>query len=402
MSTELSNHVRGAPAQSGFTLLELVVVMGLLSTFLLLLVQLVSSGAKLFDEGESGQDLADRTLVAHRAVELSVDLLAGPVTDPEAGEATVDARMIVHRIAGGVQSVDGPPLPEIPVLRATVSLTKAAEERLLREELRDYVLDQVGQLDDQALEMRVDELITGWPRRGRGEMLLLPWPLDESGEYFELRRRIRLSSPEFFTEDEYPIDALAEPRDLELDVGAMRRGSEVIATGLLHFDIELWSQRTTAWNSSGQGGPERVWDSARAGIFLAAGEQDGQFGLDKGFDSLRDARDDVFPRWIRVTMVVGRSPEVAPDAYLTRALGREDRELMLDREESVPGVAEPRYLKIGSEWVRFADHSGGRVDGLVRGVRGTTAVDHPSGTPVRVGRTLELYFQVPHGKDSDV
>ena len=67
MSTELSMNVPAARAQSGFTLLELVVVMGLLSTFLLLLVQLVSSGAKLFDEGESGQDLADRTLVAHRA-----------------------------------------------------------------------------------------------------------------------------------------------------------------------------------------------------------------------------------------------------------------------------------------------------------------------------------------------
>src|SRR5690606_17815068 len=44
---------------AGFTLLELVVAMGILTAFLVMLVQLLASGTRLVDDGERGQSLAD-------------------------------------------------------------------------------------------------------------------------------------------------------------------------------------------------------------------------------------------------------------------------------------------------------------------------------------------------------
>ena len=58
---------RNAPVleQAGFTLIELVVVMGILAGFLVMLVQLVDTGLRMFGEGELGQQFADRTSRAH-------------------------------------------------------------------------------------------------------------------------------------------------------------------------------------------------------------------------------------------------------------------------------------------------------------------------------------------------
>jgi prepilin-type N-terminal cleavage/methylation domain-containing protein len=59
--------VAAAAAQGGFTLIELVVVMGILSGFLVMLVQLVGIGLRLFSDGELGQALADRSRAAPSA-----------------------------------------------------------------------------------------------------------------------------------------------------------------------------------------------------------------------------------------------------------------------------------------------------------------------------------------------
>lgn len=61
--------MRSLVDQRGFTLLELVVVMGILSGFLLMLVQFLDSGVQLFSEGENGQALADRAEAARTAVD---------------------------------------------------------------------------------------------------------------------------------------------------------------------------------------------------------------------------------------------------------------------------------------------------------------------------------------------
>jgi prepilin-type N-terminal cleavage/methylation domain-containing protein len=61
------SRVVGARSQ-GFTLIELVVVMGILSGFLVMLVSLVDSGLTMFRDGETSQVLADRGARAQQVV----------------------------------------------------------------------------------------------------------------------------------------------------------------------------------------------------------------------------------------------------------------------------------------------------------------------------------------------
>ena len=120
-----------------------------------------------------------------------------------------------------------------------------------------------------------------------------------------------------------------------------------------------------------------------------------------GADSLRDVRDDVFPGWVRVTLVVDRGPNHASDAFLTEPLGREDKTMVVSRTDRLPDPEQARYLKVGPEWVRFSTFGSQRVIGLRRGQRGTSATAHKAGTSVRAGRELVFPLKVAHGRDSD-
>ncbi|MDA1223229.1 MAG: prepilin-type N-terminal cleavage/methylation domain-containing protein, partial [Planctomycetota bacterium] len=95
----------GTPRQlrrgdAGFTLLELVVAMGLLSGFLLMLVRLLTTGADLFDEGERGQELLDRSAAAVRTAQRALTDTCGPrlVGRPD---GRTDARLLVQTIPTG-------------------------------------------------------------------------------------------------------------------------------------------------------------------------------------------------------------------------------------------------------------------------------------------------------------
>ncbi|MBK8978076.1 MAG: prepilin-type N-terminal cleavage/methylation domain-containing protein [Planctomycetes bacterium] len=397
-----------AAREGGFTLLELVIAMGLLAAFLTMLVQLVGGGASLFDSGERGQELADRALTASRAAEGALQSTAGPRVDALAGEAAVDARLIVHRVVAGVATPVGPPPPRLPVLRSTARLAPADEERLLEGALRELVADElrldvsrVGPDGDPDAIARLDELRAAWPLRGRGELLMAAWPVDDTGVYLALHVGERLADADLLAEGERRLVDYADLDDLALDAGTLRARTRVVATGLLHFDLELWSQFTTDWDAGSGQGPLQVWDSARAGLLGESDDRRDAFLLDVGPQSLRDPRDDVWPRWIRVTIVVAGPPDAAPEAYLAQSLSTDAQRMVVTTVERLPPPTETRFLKVGAEWVRYANEAGTTLDGLRRGERGTTALDHPAGTPVRAGRTVQLCVPIPHGRDAD-
>jgi hypothetical protein len=125
------------------------------------------------------------------------------------------------------------------------------------------------------------------------------------------------------------------------------------------------------------------------------------FGLDLGPASLDDPRDDVWPRWVRVTLVVAARRAAPPDSYLTQPVGEAEQSLALSRPEDLPAVDENPFVKVGAEWVRFGGIAGTSLTGLRRGQRGTRAVPHPAGTPVRAGRLLVLDLALPQGRDAD-
>jgi hypothetical protein len=382
-------------------MIELVVAMGLLSTFLLLLVQLLGGGVGIFDEGERGQDLQDRIQLAARATTESLGDMVGPARQTfQPGPP--DARLLCEWAPLGFRASGDVRPTRVQVVRATVRLSERDERRLLTERLRARLAGELHAMSDEAVGQRLAELLPAEPRTGRGEMLLLSWPSDPDGIHLELRRGLFLPGASVSTERHAPLFDV-ELGGPDLPVGAVPGLTEVVATGLLHAEFDLWSQDTRDFvGTPGNGGPERVWDSARAGLLLDAKDAEERFSLDLGGDSLRDARDDVFPRWIRVTLVVARSANDAAEAVLSDELTPDATTLTLNRTDLLPtdGAANERFVKIGGEWIAFGEAGPRQLSGLRRGQRKTAARSHRAGATVRAGRTVVLYLQVPHGRDA--
>jgi prepilin-type N-terminal cleavage/methylation domain-containing protein len=395
-------------AQRGFTILELVVVMGLLTVFSAFLIQLMSTSIGLFNQGERGQDLSDRADAAARALERALNDMVGP------GSADVDGREPATRLlvqwvasqnatANSTNSAKSPGQapPRVQALRATVRLDDTTETNLLRQELAAQAKASAKARTPGAVEERMQELLDATPRAGRADMLLVARPSDDpSGAFLVMRRVLRLPGQRIPIDRQRDVGLMevAELGGTELPWGVIDQLGEVIAGDLLHVEFALWSQFTRGFDQRvGDGGPEFSWDSARAGLFPESNDPKAMFGLDLGPQSLTNLADDVFPRWVKLTVVVA-APN-GSEAILAVELRASDKAVDVLDEALLPDGADTPYVKIGREWVRLGGLEGRSMRGLVRGQRGTKAVDHPAGTRVRVGRTVELFLKVPHGKD---
>ena len=327
-----------------------------------------------------------------------------------ARQALPDARLLLHPVALGLRAADpetqGNGAPAIPgggaatvqALRSTIQLAPDREEALLATAVRAFLERTEGPgLDEESVQAQ----LAAWPRRGRGEVLLLPWPIDRTGVFLELRIGEQLIDPELREPGDLALPAIASLEELALDRDRVLATTRSIATGLLHFELEFWSQRSAAWNNLSGQGAETRWDSARAGLLHGESETAPGFALDLDSASLGDPRDDVWPRWARLTLVVARNQATAPESYLAQPLSAMDTELVVTRPEDLPDLQETPWLKVDAEWVRCSELVGARATGLRRGGRGTTARDHARGAAVRAGREVVLYVPLAVGRDSD-
>ncbi len=399
---------RAAPRgkAAGFTLIELVVVMGLLTIFASFLIQLMSTSVGMFQQGERGQDLSDRADAAARAVEQPLRDMLGPSgVDVDGREPTtrliaqwvnvVPAAQATSAAAAAAASV------RVQALRATVRLDDRTEQGLLRPVLMAEAKASAKGKTQAAVEERLLELLQEAPTAGRATMLLVARPAnDPEGAFFTVRRLLQLPGQRIAVDRRREVDLL-EVVDVggpDLPWGVIDQMGEVIAADVIHLEFAFWSQVTRGWDHRiGDGGPEFVWDSARAGLFAASDDPRAMFGLDVGPQSLTDLSDDVFPRWVKVTLVV--AAPVGSEAILHGELRAGEKVVDVLDESLLPDPKDTPFLKIGREWVRVGSLDGRALRGLVRGQRGTKPIDHPAGTRVRAGRTVELFVRVAHGKD---
>ena len=107
-----SHHPR--TRQLGFTLVELLVVMGILSGFLVMLVSLVDSGLTMFRDGETSQVLADRGARAQQVIRDELSRFRGSATGRD--RASVEDRLVVQMLPIG--------LPYTPARGATMRKSK--------------------------------------------------------------------------------------------------------------------------------------------------------------------------------------------------------------------------------------------------------------------------------------
>lgn len=386
-------------AAAGFTLLELVVVMGILAGFLVMLVQLVDGGLRLFGDGELGQALADRSSRAERRIAAELGTLRGGSTGRDREFA--DDRLLVQRLPIGLPGRPERGATRVQVLRAAVRLAPDRELPLLEADLEARLLRERGELAPAEREQALAALRAEEPLRGIGNLLLLPWRQENADDaLLELRAgwfrpgQLVPLGPDRWID---PFEVLV-PGSPELPAVLVDRITTPLVADLLHVEFALWSQRTTSWSGGVGGGPEAIWDSARGG-WLTDDAAGGQWAFDRGPASLPDTTDDIHPHAIRVLCVVAQPPDLAPEGLLAEPLGPDDQALSLLAGDRLPGPLEGGWVKVRGEWMHYDQRLGDRLVGLRRGQRGTKATEHAPGVRVHVGRTVEFTIPVPHWKD---
>jgi hypothetical protein len=178
----------------------------------------------------------------------------------------------------------------------------------------------------------------------------------------------------------------------------VQKVTQPVLQDLLHFELLLPSQKSVTVGEQPPAPPEVVWDSARAG-WLSDPRAGPTFSLDRGPESLLDPTDDVFPRAIRVVLVVGKDPKLAPAGLLAEDLGAEEHTLLLVDGAHFDGPEEGGFVKIGPEWIRYGRLDGDSLSGLQRGQRSTHAGLRKAGTGVRTGHMVEFTVPLVGGKD---
>jgi prepilin-type N-terminal cleavage/methylation domain-containing protein len=394
----MSGPRRNVDRSDGFTLIELLIVLGILVGFLAMLVQFVDIGVRLFDSGEAGQALADRTEVARIAVERELRSITADCRRVEPG--VPPDRLLVQQLPFGLPARATADDPRAFCLRAGIALSPLEEERLRHDAMlaRAYVELGVG-ADRAAVTARAQELEAASGLRGRGRLLLAQWPETTDGALIELRVG-RFLPDQMIQKGDAVVDpfAVPVPGSGELTSVLLHTNTDLLVGGLLHAELQLWSQATTGWEQTGPNGPELVWDSARAG-WLSDPADGPVFRFDRDAASLLDPTDDVHPRALRVTLVVAEDQNRPPAGLLADPLERDGNALQLVNGDAFPGDEGGGFVKVEGEWVRYASRDGDTLRGLQRGQRGTRAKEHAGGAALRVGRTVQFTVMLPHGKD---
>lgn len=185
------------------------------------------------------------------------------------------------------------------------------------------------------------------------------------------------------------------------------------ADGILYLGFHLWTQYTNTWDakylpviqseSRQKSGPALWWDSTRAYQEPFTPEE-GEFTTYVSGTSLLDPRDDIFPYAIQIVLVVEEG-EVGAITRLAGSIDDTAVRIPVENPNVFRELADDprlRYVKIGGEWIRYAEVT---RDGLIlendsgRGARGTIPAMHKRGDLVQAGRTFSLIVWLSSGRE---
>ncbi len=174
------------------------------------------------------------------------------------------------------------------------------------------------------------------------------------------------------------------------DANWVRQNLVPVASNILGLWVLSFAQTSEDWledaaidGSTAAGTSLLRFDSTR-GILAKD-----RFALAVGPGSLTDARDDIFPRSIRVVLQLARGSR--PETRLRRSASPDDNLLRVTASDEIPEPTEgvPLYAKVGHEWVEIVGKDGGdlRVRRRVRR-SGNAHESLPVGSPVFVGKVF--------------
>ncbi len=391
------------PGRGGFTLMELLLSMSMLSVIGLGVVALLNRAATMLSQGASAVETLDSLQLFAETFDRDIGTIY-TMRDSDTGRP--DVRLYAD-YAGS--DVDADQKPDAQVQRfffvrmipneATSSLTRQAGVAV---EAKSY-LDQ----NDDAKEAAADDL------RATGGLMEVVWmAVPQSGGDPAVLRLFRgFRSPIGGSGSLLPHKPASDPSALPqergiLHVPEVQAAARPILNGVLHFGVQFWARRTKTWDRTlkpSAGGPLFTWDSSR-GILPKSSGTDG-FWFAKPItvegSSLDDPTDDTFPRRIRVTLVVEELGRNAKVSSLLDPLSAESKHLAVEDTGFIPTVeGSERFVKVGSEWIQFEAVDGHTLRGCRRGARGTKAQSHPARSRVHHGRTVILEYRIPTYRDT--
>jgi prepilin-type N-terminal cleavage/methylation domain-containing protein len=174
------------------------------------------------------------------------------------------------------------------------------------------------------------------------------------------------------------------------DDNAIPLREDIITRGVLHFGvwIELPQLHRLIEADPAGNGPVIGWESTSAAVLPFTGET---------FDSnvLETRASPPFypqPDAIRISLVLTGGGRYAVRGSLAGPIQGDSARIA--GIKTLPTVA-GSVLRIGSEWVRYTDFRGNRVNGLLRGQLRSAESNHASGTVVLAGQAFSLVAALP-------
>jgi len=345
----------------GFTLVELLLALSLLSILMIALVNLIDTSLRIWGRTEAQRDLVE---VSSAVADLMARDLAAIEPGPR-GDLLCD---------WWTYDVDGDQTPGVPFAR--LRLVK----RPSRAELARNFPGADGDLVEVVWALLPNPAMTG-PRTGpaadvpvdvgmlvRGERLVGD---DDSLSFFDER---------FFSASGKPPGG----------------ATQLVTGGLLWLELDFASQ-TSVVNDGWTVG-ERIQDAATSWDAWARGRPDEDRSLFNapaaGMPSPGETP--LLPRRIQIRMEIERGDELKRRARLAAPVETESTELPIDDDMRAPDAG--TMILVEEEWMEVLSVNGARLN-VRRGARGTAARQHGAGVIVHHGWPMMREVIVPLYKD---
>ena len=398
----LSPGPRARAGAAGYTLMEVLIAMGILVTLGGGLVSLLGHGVSVWNTAEKrGRAYETARAVLERIAE---DLRGAAV---RRDESRVLARFLADEGPAGRQ--------RLRFVRAT---SAESSDPVLRQGGR-FIGPRAPALYDGFDDASEGASGTLRPAGGLMEVLYLLDPRPEGRSVWRGVRAPTGGPDSLFIDSNVEAEA-ALPRSAPPPAAAKEAAlpgktavverfyledvAAVVADDIIHLGFRFWTQATNTWDDvpplddprrpGARSGPSAFWDSTRAVLDVPAGREEGSWRPVPG--SLEDPSDDVFPERVEVTVVVGEE-EMLFGPRLAETLGEKDKALTLTAPLALPDAAADRYVLVGGEWVQIESVDGLRlvVTPSGRGARFTKAARHDAGARVEAGLTFRRVVEIP-------
>lgn len=363
--------------QSGFTLLELLASIAVFSMLVAMLFQLVKGGLDVWTLGEQGKEATEKASLL--LDQITTDLR---MTRADAAPGMPDApvRMLADHHALDLD-LDQADESTVQVMRFVRSLPEERFDPRVRES-GDVPVGVIP--GDEATVESARQPAAG----GMAEILYTTAKLPIKGA--DPAALVLVRGMRFPVGGASSLCALDLPDD---DKKFFRMGSP-LAEGVLYLGFEFWGRDTTSFDIAhpNEGASFTTWDSTRA--LLLEKESLNTFPLALSKSSLNDADDDVFPRRVRVTLVLERDADEALDIQLLEDITPSATSLRMQPMRLLDRGSNFKFLKIGGEWIEWTGIRGDEVM-IVRGVRNTEPTVHRLGSKVHIGTTYQRTIDIP-------